>query len=116
MDEPRPGHRLDDGRDRLGVDLVDPAGEPPQRVDVGRDDELIEMLSPLGEQADIELLATEIESGMQHLRWASLVRFGWWTTERLTHGGPSSWQSKAAQESVAQPVCSKPRPISPIPW
>jgi hypothetical protein len=34
MDEPRPGHRLDDGRDRLGVDLVDPAGEPPQRVDV----------------------------------------------------------------------------------
>ena len=35
MDEPRPGHRLDDGRDRLGVDLVDPAGEPPQRIDVG---------------------------------------------------------------------------------
>jgi hypothetical protein len=28
--------------------------------------------------------------------WASLVRFGWWTAERLTNGGPSSWHSKAA--------------------
>jgi hypothetical protein len=60
VDEPHAGHRLDDGRDGLGVDLVDAPSQPSQGVDVGRDGELIEMLSPIGEQADVELLPAQI--------------------------------------------------------
>jgi hypothetical protein len=76
------------------VDLVDPARQSPQRVDVGRDGELVEMLALLGEQADIELLATEIESSVQHVKRASLVlRRLVNTAERFTNGGPPSWQS-----------------------
>jgi hypothetical protein len=60
VDEPRAGHRLDHGADRLSVDLVDPARKPAQRVDVGRDGELIEVLSAIGEQADVEPASTEI--------------------------------------------------------
>jgi hypothetical protein len=47
MDEPGAGHRLDDGADRLCVDLVDPSREPPQALGVGRDGELVEVLSLL---------------------------------------------------------------------
>ena len=36
VDEPGAGHRLDDRPDGLGVDLVEPAREPPQGLDVGR--------------------------------------------------------------------------------
>jgi hypothetical protein len=88
VDEPRAGHRLDHGRDGLGVDLVDPAGERPQRVDVGRNGKLIEVHSLLGEQADIELPATEIESSVQHMKQASLVLRGLVNTaEPFTNGG-----------------------------
>ena len=73
--------------------LPDALGEHPQRVDVGRNGELVEMLSVVGEQTNIELLSIEIESSVQHvirgLLGARLVD----TAERLTNGGPSSWQS-----------------------
>lgn len=77
VDDPRPGHRLDHRADRLAVDLVDPAGERPQRVDVGGDGELIEMLSVIAEQADVEALAAEIQSGVQHLKGASFELAPW---------------------------------------
>jgi hypothetical protein len=52
------------------------------------------MLPSVGEQADIKLLATEIESSVQHVKRASLVlRRLVNTTERFTNGGPPSWQS-----------------------
>jgi len=76
VDDPRPGHRLDDRANGLYVDFVDPPGEPPQRVDLGRDREPVEVLPPLGEQTHIELLATETESSVQHAKRASLVLRG----------------------------------------
>jgi hypothetical protein len=60
MDEPGAGHRLDDGADRLGVNLLDPPCQRAQRVDVRRDGELVEVLSSIGEQTDVELSATEV--------------------------------------------------------
>ena len=66
VDDPGAGHRLDHRADRLAVDLLDPAGEGPQRVDIGRDSELVEVLSLIAEQADIEALSAEIQSGVQH--------------------------------------------------
>jgi hypothetical protein len=42
------------------VDLFDSSRQGSQRVDVRRDDELVEVLSVLGEQADVDLLSTEI--------------------------------------------------------
>ena len=57
--------------------------------------ELFDQLALVGEQADVEALSTEIESGVQHVSgppWSSVGG----TTERHTNGGPSSWQSKAA--------------------
>jgi hypothetical protein len=60
VDDPGSGHRLDDGADRLAVDLLDSAGERSQRVDVGRDGELVQVLSITGEQADVELSSTEV--------------------------------------------------------
>jgi hypothetical protein len=90
------------------VDLVDPPGEPPQRLDVGRDGQLVKVLSLPGEQADIELLATEIESSVQHVKRASLVRRGLVNTaQRFTNGGPSSWQSGAVANDVSfeTPAC-----------
>jgi hypothetical protein len=77
VNEPRTGHRLDHGRDGLCLDLIDSAGQPPQRVDVRRDGELVEVLSLPGKQADIELLATQIESSVQHMKRAYLVLRGW---------------------------------------
>jgi hypothetical protein len=95
VDEAGAGHRLDHRADRLSVDLRDPAGEPSQRVDVGRDGELVEMRSLLGEQADVELLATEIESSVQHVSGPPWCSFSV-NTASVSPGGPSSWQSEAA--------------------
>jgi hypothetical protein len=68
------------------MNLVDPPGEPSQRGNVGRDGQL----ALLGEQTNIELLATEIESSVQHVKRASLVLRGLVNTaERFTNGGPS---------------------------
>ena len=64
MDDPCTAHRLDDGADRLLVDLVDATGERSQRVDVGCDGELVNVLSVPGEQTDVNLLSTEIESSV----------------------------------------------------
>jgi hypothetical protein len=97
VDEPRSGHRLDHRADRLSVDLVETAGEPLQRVDVGRDGELVKVLSLTGEQANIELLATEVESSVQHVERVLLgARFSVNTSSVSPKGDPSSWQSGAA--------------------
>ena len=66
VDEPGAGHRLDDGADRLTVDLLDSSREPSQRLDVRGDGELVEVLPSVGEQTDVDLASTEIQSGMQH--------------------------------------------------
>jgi hypothetical protein len=42
------------------MDLLDPPSEGSQRVDVGWDGELVEVRSVIGEQADVELLSTEV--------------------------------------------------------
>ena len=66
MDDPGAGHRLDHRADGLAVGLVDPAGEALQRVDVWGDGELVEVLSVIAQQADVEALTAEIQSGVQH--------------------------------------------------
>jgi hypothetical protein len=53
MHQPRASHRLDNGADRLRVDLADPPRERVQRVDVGRHGKLVEVLSLTGEQAHV---------------------------------------------------------------
>jgi hypothetical protein len=58
VDDPRAGHRLDNGADGFSMDLPDPPRERSQRVHVGRDGELVEVRSIIGEQADVELLST----------------------------------------------------------
>jgi hypothetical protein len=94
VDETGAGHRLDDGRDGLAVDLLDPAGEGSRRADVGRDGELVQVRSLIGEQTDVDFLSTE--SSVQHVKRALLgARRLVITTERVTNGGPSSRQSKA---------------------
>ena len=60
VDHSGAGHRFDDGADGLVVNLVDSPGERSQRVDVRRDDELVEVFSLLGEQADVDLVSTQI--------------------------------------------------------
>ena len=67
MDDPGAGHRLDHRADGLAVDLLDPAGEALQRVDVWGDGELVEVLSVIAQQADVEALSAEIQSGVQHV-------------------------------------------------
>ena len=60
VDDPRAGHRLDHGADRLPMDFHDSASEPSQRVDVGRHGELVQMFSLVGEHANVELLSTQV--------------------------------------------------------
>jgi hypothetical protein len=81
--------------DRLAVHLLDAPGEPPQRVDVGWNGELVEMLPVVGEQTNIELLSTEIESSVQHVKRGLLGARLVDTAERFTNGGRPSWQSLA---------------------
>ena len=66
MDEAGAGHRLDDGADRLAVELGDAMGERSQRIDIGRDGELVQRLSITREQTDVNLPSAEIQSGVQH--------------------------------------------------
>ena len=76
------------------MDLGDPPGEGPQALDVGRDDELVEVLTLIGEQADVNLLSTEIESSATcEAGLLGVPRFVD-TTERVTNGVPSSSQSE----------------------
>jgi hypothetical protein len=96
VDEPGAGHRLDDRSDVLAVNPVDSPRKGSERVDVRRDGELVDVLPLLGEQADVEPAPTEIQSSVQHVKRGllgapRLVT----TTEPVTNGGPSSWQSKA---------------------
>jgi hypothetical protein len=78
------------------VDLVDPSREAPQALGVGRDGELVKVLSLLREQADVELLSTEIESGVQHFERVLLgARFAVNTASVSPREDPSSWQSIA---------------------
>src|SRR6516164_5144644 len=92
VDDPRASHRLDHGADRLAVDLLDAASEPSKRVDVGRYGELVQMLSLIGEQTHVELLATQIQSSVQHVNGPPR---GWFsmTSGACHRGGPPSWQS-----------------------
>jgi hypothetical protein len=66
VDEAGAGHRLDRRADGLGVRLLDPTRQRSQGVAVGRDGELVEVLSLIAEKTDVDLLAAEIQSGVQH--------------------------------------------------
>jgi hypothetical protein len=63
--EPRPGHRLDHPAHRQPIAAA-PARQAPQAVDVRRRGELLDHLRVLTEQTDIEPVATQIQSSMQH--------------------------------------------------
>jgi hypothetical protein len=66
VDDPRSGHRLDNGADRLAIDLLDPARQRPQRVDVRGNSELVEVLSLIVQKTNVDLASTQIQSGVQH--------------------------------------------------
>jgi hypothetical protein len=93
VDEAGPGHRLDHRPHRF-PGCLDSLGECLQAARVREGGELFDQLPFIGEQADVEALATEIESGVQHVSgppWCSFLG-----DTSVPPGGPSSWQSKAA--------------------
>jgi hypothetical protein len=63
--KPRPGHRLDHTAHRQTVD-DHPARQAAQPTGIGRRSELRDDLAILRQQANIELLATQIQSSVQH--------------------------------------------------
>jgi hypothetical protein len=66
VDEAGAAHRLDHRADGLAMGLLDPPREGSQCVRVGRRGQLIQVLSLVGEQADVDLVSAEIQSGVQH--------------------------------------------------
>ena len=66
VDEPSTSHRLDDGADGLCVNVVHSSRERSQRVEVRRDGELVELFPVVIQKTDVDLVSTEIQSGVQH--------------------------------------------------
>jgi len=65
VDETRAGHRLNHSAHRLAV-LQDPPRKPANTIVVARPSELLDQLAALEQQANIEPVATQIQSSVQH--------------------------------------------------
>jgi hypothetical protein len=68
VDEPRPGHRLDHRPDRLSLQ---PRGQMTQTIGIGRRRRVLDHLAGIVDQADVEPTSTQIQTSVQHERWAS---------------------------------------------
>src|SRR5690242_4257550 len=83
-------HRLDRGADRLAV-TSDALAQVLQPISVGRRSAALDRLALSVEQVEVETLATEIQTGVQHRNGPPFVYQG--RAEHHSAGGPSSWHS-----------------------
>src|SRR5207253_3441289 len=90
MNETRAVHRLDRRDDRL-VEAADASGQAAQTVSVGRRGADLDLLAQLIEQAEVETLAAEIQSRVQHCLGPPFVSRG--RAEHDSAGGPPSSHS-----------------------
>jgi len=90
VDETGAVHRLDRRDDRL-AEAADASGQAAQTVSVGRRSADLDLLAQLIEQAEVETLAAEIQSGVQHCVGPPFVSRG--RTEHDSAGGPPSSHS-----------------------
>jgi len=90
VDEPGAVHRFDRRDDRL-AEAADASGQAAQTVSVGRRGTDLDLLAQLIEQAEVETLAAEIQSGVQHCVGPPFVSRG--RAEHDSAGGPSSSHS-----------------------
>jgi hypothetical protein len=65
VDEARAVHRLERGANRFAV-TREPAAQPAQAVGVGRGGAELDRGVLVVEQVEVETLAAEIQSGLQH--------------------------------------------------
>jgi hypothetical protein len=63
--EPRAVHRLDRGSDRIVV-TIEPDRQLAQTIDIGRGSTDVDRRALTVEQVEVETLATEIQTGLQH--------------------------------------------------
>jgi hypothetical protein len=68
------GHRLDDAADLFAVARCG-GGDGSGRLDRRRG-ELVDRLAFVAQDADVDSISTEIETSVQHEKWASLVAPG----------------------------------------
>src|SRR5205814_4226749 len=83
-------HRLDRRPHRLG-ETSNATSKAAKTVSVGRRSADLDLLAQLIEQAEIETLAAEIQSGVQHCVGPPFVSRG--RAEHDSAGGPCSWHS-----------------------
>src|SRR5690242_1208917 len=92
-------HRLDRGADRLAV-TSDALAQVLQPISVGRRSAALDRLALSVEQVEVETLATEIQTGVQHRNGPPFVYQG--RAEHHCAGGPSSWHSLPDVVSAAR--------------
>jgi hypothetical protein len=105
-------HRLDRRDDRL-VEAADASGQAAQTVSVGRRGADLDLLAQLIEQAEVETLAAEIQSRVQHRVVPPFVSRG--RAEHDSAGGPPSSHSLPSSNEAGtagkagKPGARKPR-------
>jgi hypothetical protein len=88
--EPRTVHRLDRGADRRAVPS-DALAQAIQSISIRRSSATFDGHTLAIEQVEVETLATEIQSGVQHCNGPPFVCRG--RAEHRSAGGPPSWHS-----------------------
>jgi hypothetical protein len=83
-------HRLDRGADRLAV-TIETGRQRVQAIGIRRRSANLDRRTLAIEQVEVETLATEIQSGVQHCNGPPFVYRG--RAEHRSAGGPSSWHS-----------------------
>ena len=96
-------HRLDRGADRLAVSS-DAFAQVLQSISVRWRSATLDCRTPAIEQVEVETLAAEIQTGVQHCNGPPFVSRG--RAEHDSAGGPSSWHSLPARcsRSGAKPI------------
>src|SRR6266487_3482976 len=94
MNKPRTAHRLDCRTHRL-VRIVQSLHQRCQTIDVRRDRTSLTTIPVRQENVEVETLAAEIQSNVQH-EHASSARALSRRAESARRGGPPSWDSVVA--------------------
>ena len=112
--EPRAGHRLDHPAHRQPI-AADTARQAPQALGVRRRGELLDHFRMLREQADIEPVATQIQSSVQHEDGPPRARSSV-DTRSVSPGRPSfiafQTSSERARQAVRQDRCFAKKQVS----
>jgi hypothetical protein len=88
--EARAVHRLDRGADGRATPS-DALAQALQSISIRRRSATLDRRTLVVEQVEVETLAAEIQSGVQHCNGPPFVFRG--RTEHCSAGGPSSWHS-----------------------